>query len=161
MVKAKSHPDTAERAHRAFVRASGLFRNTMEPYFASFGISPAQWGLLRALQRAEAENLDGLRLTDIGQRLLVKPPSVTGIVDRMERMGLLTRVPAAGDQRAKIVQLTPAGRALLARVLEKHSQQIHMVMEGLDETERRQLLHLMEKLAAHLEGLADGKTNGK
>jgi MarR family 2-MHQ and catechol resistance regulon transcriptional repressor len=143
--------ETAEQAHRAFIRAYGLFRNQMEPHFARFGISGSQWGVLRVLQRAEAAGVEGLRLTDIGQRVLVKPPSVTAIVDRMVRMGLLTRAGASDDQRAKIVKLTPAARELMKRVLEQHSKQILTVFGGLSSSEQRVLKGLMEKLAAHLE----------
>src|SRR5437016_2329371 len=86
---------------RALVRAFGLLRRVMEPYFASFGISSSQWGVLRALHRARLEQRSGLRLTDLGDRLLVRPPSVTGVVDRLQRMRLVTRSPVAEDHRAK------------------------------------------------------------
>ena len=145
--------EISELAWRAFIRTTGLFRNRMEPYFAKFGISAAQWGVLRALQRAEAEGVERLRLTDLGRRLLVKPPSVTSIIDRLERNGLVARQAARDDQRAKLLNLTPAGRQLVARVLEKHPSQIRAILGGLTETEQHQLYHLMERLAAHLETL--------
>jgi hypothetical protein len=44
----------------------GLLRQVMEPYFARFGISGSQWGILRALQGAEAKGEVSLRLTDLG-----------------------------------------------------------------------------------------------
>src|SRR5512133_1781280 len=95
--------DVSESALRSFVRASGLFRNRIDPYFARFGISAAQWGVLRALQRAEDEGLEGLRLTDLGRRLLVRPPSVTSVVDRLERVGVVARTAAKGELRARQV----------------------------------------------------------
>jgi DNA-binding MarR family transcriptional regulator len=143
--------DVSESAFRAFVRTSGLFRNRMDPYFARFGISGAQWGVLRTLQRAEAEGLQGLRLTDLGQRLLVRPPSVTTVVDRLNRTGLVTRRVTADDQRAKQVALTPAGRELVARVLQHHPAQIRAILSCLSTAEQRQLRQLMQRLAAHLE----------
>ena len=143
--------EISELAWRAFIRTTGLFRNRMDPYFAKFGISAAQWGVLRALQRAEAQGLERLRLTDLGQRLLVKPPSVTSLIDRLERSGLVARQAAHDDQRAKLLNLTPAGRQLVARVLEGHPGQVRAIMGGLTESEQHQLHHLMERLAAHLE----------
>jgi DNA-binding MarR family transcriptional regulator len=143
----------SEIAFRAFVRTSGLLRNKMAPYFARFGISAAQWGVLRALQRAEGEGFKGLQFNDLGRRLLVKPPSVTSIVDRLERLGLVTREAAVADLRAKRVRLTAQGRTLLRRVLRRHPAQIREVMAGLNQTEQRELGRLMERLAAHLESL--------
>src|SRR6185295_7365047 len=107
-------------AFRAFVRAQGLFRNVMEPYFAQFGLSGAQGGVLRSLHRAESEGLEHLRLTDLGRRLPRRPPSVGAVVDRLVRVGLVSRVRATTDQRAKEIMLTPNGRKLVKRVLRRH-----------------------------------------
>ena len=145
--------NVAELALRSFVRTFGLFRNHMEPHFARFGISAAQWGVLRTLSRAQAEGLEGLRLGELGHRLLVRPPSVTTIVDRLERMGLLSRSAVAADLRAKHVALTPAGKQMVAQVLEHHPAQIRVVMAGLDEQQQRELHRLTEQLASHLETL--------
>ena len=43
------------------VRTRGLLDRVMQPYFVRFGITASQWGVLRALHRAEAEGLPGLR----------------------------------------------------------------------------------------------------
>src|SRR5689334_12134790 len=128
-------PDTSstETAFRAFIRTAGLVRNRMRPYFAQFGISGAQWGILRALHRAEGEGCEGLRLTDLGRRLLVRPPSVTTLIDRLERMGLVLRTAAKGDQRTKQVKLTRAGRRLVAKVLKRHPSQICEILGCLNE----------------------------
>src|SRR5690242_5257769 len=101
-------PSPAESALRALVRAFGRIERVMQPHFARYGLSGAQWGVLRALHRAHADGLDGLRLTDLSERLLVRPPSVTGVVTRLERAGLLKREASAVDHRAKRVRLTAA-----------------------------------------------------
>src|SRR3954468_18833587 len=99
-------PAQTDSTFRALIRTFGMVRRVSEPHFARFGISGAQWGVLRALQRAEADALSGLRLTDLVERLLVRPPSVTGVVDRLQRMGLLTRERVPGDQRSREIRLT-------------------------------------------------------
>ena len=81
----------AEGAFRQFIHTLGLIERVMHPYFAQFGISGAQWSVLRNLHRAEQEGHAGLRLTDLSERLLVRPPSVTGVVDRLEKVGLVAR----------------------------------------------------------------------
>ena len=54
-------PPSRERAFRQLIRTFGLIERVMQPYFAQFGISGAQWGVLRNLHRAEVEGLRGLR----------------------------------------------------------------------------------------------------
>jgi DNA-binding MarR family transcriptional regulator len=151
----RAAPSLHVTAFRAFVRAFGLFRNVMTPYFAQFGLSGSQWGVLRALDRAEAEGHGRLRLTDLGRRLLVRTPSVSGVVDRLQRQGLVTRMRATRDRREKRVVLTRSGRELVRRVLRRHPAQIRSVLGGLDRREVLLLRRLMERIAAHLEPLAD------
>src|ERR1700731_4431170 len=94
-----------EGAWRELLRVFGMFERIMHPYFARFGISGSQWGVLRTLHRAEQTNLTGLRLTDLSERLLIRPPSVTGVVDRLERAGLVERTGSPTDLRAKQIGL--------------------------------------------------------
>jgi DNA-binding MarR family transcriptional regulator len=145
---------TSEGAFRAWVKSLGLLKHVMDPYFAAYGITGAQWGVLRTLARAEDEGLKSLRLADVGRRLWVRPPSVTGVVARLQRLGLLTLLASADDQRAKQASLTPAGRKLLNRVLVGHGAQIESILRPLSGDDRVQLRELLERLVGRLEELA-------
>jgi DNA-binding MarR family transcriptional regulator len=141
----------AEDAVRELIRTLGLLERVMQPYFARYGISGSQWGVLRALHRAEAEGMAGLRQTDLSQRLLIRPPSVTGALDRLERAGLVERGGSATDLRAKQVTLSSIGRQLVERVLSSHQGQIEAVMGGLKKNEQTDLQRLLSQLRKHLE----------
>jgi DNA-binding MarR family transcriptional regulator len=145
----KSRP--AEEAVRELIRTLGLLERAMQPYFARYGISGSQWGVLRCLHRAEAEGMPGLRQTDLSERLLIRPPSVTGVLDRLERGGLVARGGSATDLRAKLVSLTVQGRELVERVLESHQAQLDAVMGGLRTSEQIELHRLLQVLRQHLE----------
>src|SRR5437773_3413618 len=139
---------------REFIRVQGLVERVMQNYFARFGSSGSQWGLLRTLHRAEQEEgQSGLRLTDLSDRLLIRPPSVTGAVDRLERAGLVVRDQAAIDQRSKVVALTKKGRQLIDRVLAVHERQIARVLAGLSGKEQGEFHRLLRRLGQHLESL--------
>lgn len=153
-----SSPPFVEQPFRSLIRVFGLVRRVMEPYFARFGVSGAQWGVLRALRRAEDEGQSPVRLTDLSNYLLVRPPSVTGTVDRLVRMGLVARVaPAASedDHRVKRVHLTSAGRKLVRRILQHHPTQVELMLAGLDPAERREFQRLLLRFGDHLETLVD------
>ena len=150
MAKALSN---AESTFRALLRTMGLLRREMEPFFARFGISGAQWGVLRMLLRAQREGHADLRLTDLGKRLLIRPPSVTVVVDRLHRMGLVERTASATDHRAKNVSLTAAGRRMVERVESERAGQIETVLGGLAHQEQEHLCRLLERLTEHLESL--------
>jgi DNA-binding MarR family transcriptional regulator len=145
---------------REFIRVEGLLDRVMQHYFARFGISGSQWGLLRTLHRAELEGQVGLRLTDLSDRLLIRPPSVTGAVDRLERAGLVARDLASVDHRTKLVSLTKKGRQLIDRILAVHERQIAMVLGGLNHTEQTEFHRLLHRLGQHLESLLAGGFEG-
>ena len=144
-----------EPTFRALVRAIGLMERVMQPYFARFGISGSQWGVLRTLLRAEADGNEGMRVTDLSERLLIRPPSVTGVVDRLERSGLVARGAAADDLRAKQVRLTPRGRRLVEQVMAVHAQQMDNILGGLTAADQSELHRLLDRLSGHLEKLLE------
>jgi DNA-binding MarR family transcriptional regulator len=144
-----------EAAFIALLRTCGLIRRTQQPFFARFGISPSQWAVLRLLHRAAADGVGGLRLTDLSDRLLIRPPSVTGVVDRLQRQSLVARTTLSGDQRARQVKLTRAGRELVERVLEEHVGRIKNVLTALSVAEQNQLQQLLDRLSSHLEAVVD------
>jgi DNA-binding MarR family transcriptional regulator len=137
-------------AFLSLIRISGLMDQAMQAYFGRFGITRSQWAVLRNLYRAESENMSGLRPADIGNKLLVRPPSVTGLIDRLERLGYVRRKEYYEDLRAKEIRLTELGRSAVERILPGHPNQIASIMQGLDEEELKQLHILLQRLGTHL-----------
>ncbi len=147
----------AETAFRALIRVNGLLDRVMQPYFGRFGLSRSQWGVLRSLHRAELRGFAGLRLMDLGDRLLVRPPSVTGLIDRLQRLGYVVRSSSTSDLRGKEVRLTQSGRDLVERILQGHGTHISSVMAGLNIREQLQFRFLLERLATHLESMLEAE----
>jgi DNA-binding MarR family transcriptional regulator len=146
----KASPAVTEAVLHSLLRIWGLLRQVQEPYFAQFGISASQWGILRVLQRAADKGENRLRLTEMSRRLLVQPPSVTGVVDRLERQGLVKRLTSARDLRVRKLSLTPKGRALMARVLAGHEQRTRRLFAALPARDQANLLSLLQQLEGHL-----------
>lgn len=139
--------DGSELAFRTMLKCNGLVRRVMGPFFEQYKISGAQFGVLWALYQSS----EGLRLSDLGTRLLVRPPSVTGLITRLEDLGLVERRKGTGDQREKHVQLTDTGRAMVLSIRQSHPRRIRELMGGLDTSQQAQLMELLSLLTAHLE----------
>jgi DNA-binding MarR family transcriptional regulator len=76
--------------------------------------------------------------------------SLTGLVDRAERRGLVARTPSPTDRRAVLVSLTPAGRALAAHVGAQYEADVAHLLTPLSTAERKTLTALATRLlAAH------------
>lgn len=128
----------------------------MQSYFEPFGISGSQWSVLRVLYHAEADDESALRLTDLGDRLLVRPPSVTGVANRLQRLGLVRMTVATDDLRAKYIRLTNKGRALAGRVSAGLPAQTATLFDGISKPEKVQLHQLLDRVILRMETLAEG-----
>lgn len=148
-----------ENALRALIRAFGVVDRVMQPYFAGFGISGAQWGVLRQLHRAETEGLSSLRMTELSNRLLVRLPSATGVIDRLVRDGLVGRVTLPEDLRVKLISLTEMGRRRVRDVMKVHDLQIESMLGGLSVPEQNELQRLLTRMRVHLEKQLKGKNS--
>ncbi len=149
------------QAYLALLRVMGLIDRVMQPYFSRFGISRSQWACLRVLHRAEEEGLVGMRPADLGRRLLIRPPSVTGLIERLRRLGYVRSNSSSTDLRGKEVRLSESGRGLVERILRGHRGQIASVMGGLDAAEQQQLYFLLQRLRENLESIASGDGSGE
>jgi DNA-binding MarR family transcriptional regulator len=139
------------------VRTFGLLERVMQPYFARFGISGPKWGVLRTLYRAEQAGDTALRPSELSDRLLIRPPSATGLIDRLERAELVMREASPSDSRAKQIKLTRAGRQLVERILLCHDEQLGKVLAGLTPAEQEELKRLLGAWGDHLHELLRGE----
>jgi DNA-binding MarR family transcriptional regulator len=93
---------------------------------------------------------DGMSMSELSQRLMVSGGNITGITDNLERDGLVERITPPGDRRAKLVHLTPKGRAVFEQMAEVHATWIKSWMAGLTEQEQHQLYALLGTLKRHV-----------
>jgi MarR family 2-MHQ and catechol resistance regulon transcriptional repressor len=105
-------------------------------------LTAAQFNALLVLRAAGG---DGLRMGEIGERLVVTKSNVTGLVDRLERRGLAAR-GRHRDRRATLVRLTPAGTALLRRSEPRYARLVAELTGCLTGREKRGLAQLLTKL---------------
>ena len=91
----------------------------------------------------------------IGKKILLTSGSISVAIDRLEAKRLVQRTTDPRDLRARIVQLTPAGRSAIEGAFEQHVLDIEELMSILRPGERTELVRLLKKIglwaAARLE----------
>lgn len=112
----------------------------------SYGITAPQWGaLLRLVEK------DGQSLSEIGARALFDGPTMTGIVDRLEANGLVTRRRDNLDRRVINLYLTDRGRILMSSLPPIGHETDAALLMGVDESDlacfRESLRHVIANLA--------------
>ncbi len=107
------------------------FERMLKPY----GITAAQFNVLRILRGAEP---DGLCRNELRERMLTRMPDVTRLLDRMEDAGLVERAREGDDRRKVRTRITPKARRLVDKlddiVDEEHQRRFgHLGKERLRE----------------------------
>ncbi|MEU1472830.1 MarR family transcriptional regulator [Streptomyces sp. NPDC005761] len=87
-----------------------------------------------------------LRMSDLAAFLGLDKSTMSGLISRAERRGLLTRGTSPEDKRAVVVLITDAGRELTQRMYEEGMEALAPATDRLDPERRQQLAQLLEPL---------------
>jgi len=85
-------------------------------------------------------------MNELGKLLALDKSSVSGLVERAERRGLVTRSPSPADRRAVIVVLTEEGRSLVAEASAQFGRDVLALLARLSRADRRALSRLVSRL---------------
>lgn len=97
------------------------FQAFSEQRVAEVGLTPQQHQALLAIRGAGQAPVS---IGYIAERLFVKPHSASGLVVRLEMLGMIARQPSPSDGRQALIALTPRARALLERLSNVHRDEI-------------------------------------
>jgi len=139
-------PDLASRplpyqVFGAFHQLMHASRQLMARRLSERGAHPGQTFCLRELARE-----DGIAQRDLAERLNVARPTVTVMLQKMERAGLIERRSDEQDQRFVRIYLTEQGRALNDEMRRQLDEMIADVIAPLAEEDQRELVRLLGAL---------------
>jgi len=89
---------------------------------------------------------EGLKMNELSRHLMVTGGNVTGIVDPLEKEGLVERADDPADRRAFRVRLTRAGKKAFAEMARVHEEWIAELLSGLNRREHEELLRLLARM---------------
>jgi DNA-binding MarR family transcriptional regulator len=104
-------------------------------------VTPGQMRLLRTLARSDGP----MRAVDLAAALEVAPRSITTKVDQAEADGFVRRLADPSDRRARLVELTDAGREALHRVWDDHRRGAARRLQRLSPEEQATLHRLLAR----------------
>ena len=119
---------------------------------AHFDTTLPRFDLMAQLERAP----EGLKMSELSQRMMVTGGNVTGITDGLEKEGLVVREVDAADRRVFRVRLTQEGQRQFQRMAAEHEQWVVDLFGGLTQKEKKQLFDLLGELKSHVSGAPAG-----
>jgi DNA-binding MarR family transcriptional regulator len=125
------------------IQLANLLTRRLGPVFEKSKITPQQWSVLAALSAEEAP----ATLVALSRRLGVTKQNMTGMIARLEQLGLAERNDDPQDLRSSRVQLTRRGRGLVEKLRPAYEEWIASVGDGaLSERELQTLTRSVERL---------------
>lgn len=137
--------EQAMLAYRGLIRTSRKLRRLVRPIFDAWNLTGAQFATLSRIPPG------GISLTELAATSLADPATVSGVVERLAKSGLVERARSETDRRVLVITLTPRGREIVDAITPLHQRAMAQVL-GKVSPER---LALLCELLSEVERLID------
>ena len=111
-----------------------LFRRRFEDEARTHAVTLPQWRALAEIYRSE-----GISQVSLAGCIDTDPMTLSGILDRLEKRGLVERYPDPNDSRAKLARLTAEGAELVATAKNVGRELYENALVGLSAADRDEL----------------------
>ena len=129
-----------------FVRLRRALRREFDCRTTGLGITGPQFQVLNRLWEG-----DGILASALASEVFTDPGTLSGLLDRLERRGLIRRARCAADRRTVEIFLTDAGRELEKPLEQIVSAMNEKALQKLTTAERTTLFGLLERVGVNLD----------
>ncbi|HEV8660624.1 MAG TPA: MarR family transcriptional regulator [Thermoanaerobaculia bacterium] len=127
------------------IQLGNLFTRRLAPVFEKANVTPQQWAVLVTIAD------EPMSLAGVARRLAVSKQNMTGMIARLESLGLVERGENPDDLRSARVQLTRRGRGLVEKLGPMYEEWRKSLGRDLPERELQALTRAVNRLIAQLE----------
>ena len=120
-----------------------LLYRRLAPVLEKSGVTPQQWGVLCVVADADAP----MTLAAVARELAVTKQNMTGMIERLEQLGLVERVADRADLRSSRLGLTRRGKAAIEKAQPAYREWLSTIAP---ETELRQAQRAISRLISRL-----------
>ncbi len=107
----------------------------------NFDVTLPQFDVLSELEHAS----ERLTMSQLSKELMVSNGNITGVVDRLEKGGMVKRIRPDHDRRIQFIELTDTGTREFKRMAKHHEQWLQELLAGISEDDMLKLQKLLLK----------------
>ena len=142
-----SLPEHVVEIEQQLRQIAGVVRRRGRSLLEQFGITPPQFDALIILDK-----FGDLTIGELSSRLYLAYSTTTDLVDRLERAGFVVRSRDTADRRVVLVKLQETGHLVIEKVMDARRAYLGGVLESVDESERLQILRVLNLLHERMHG---------
>ena len=125
----------------ALLRAREAVMKKFTPSLRENGLSPQQWRVIRALNEEE-----GLDITELANRCFLLMPSLSRIIQNLEKRELVSRIQSSLDNRKSVISITGSGKKLFQKIAPKSVERYDLITEKFGYGKLELLYELLDEL---------------
>lgn len=130
-------------------RAQKVINETTNSFLQKNGINSTDFGVLELLYHKGRQPLQ-----KIGSKILLASGSITYVVDKLEKRGLVKRISCPTDRRITYAEITEQGTLFMDEIFPKHEHNLHELMGALSNEEKEVAIELLKKLGLSIKDLS-------
>jgi MarR family transcriptional regulator, organic hydroperoxide resistance regulator len=127
-------------------RASKKLQMRLQTRLRAMRMSPSQWSVISVLKAYGA-----LSIGEIVTATLMEQPTISRVVSRLEKHGLVTRRPSSRDSRMALISLTAPGIEVFKQIIPAALRHQELALNGIGRREIAQLVAALEKIEENIE----------
>lgn len=127
-------------------KVSGQLRRTYDELLRKVDLHVGQDQLLCQLWKE-----DGITQMQLSERLNIEPPTVTNMINKLEKKGIVSRTRDEADKRVSRVYVTPEGRQLLTPVESIWHSVTEKLLKDIPVEERKILVELLQRMDRNID----------
>jgi DNA-binding MarR family transcriptional regulator len=136
-------PDKTDLLTQELAQTFTQFRRQGPPKSALHGIKPGEFFLLTTLINSIPPGADGLKASDLSNRMQVTPAAVTHLINDLEKSDYVERVSDPSDRRIVLIRPTEAGLKMMEVANAQFLDNLKGLVEFLGEDDSREFIRLI------------------
>lgn len=140
------------RTIRLLAECYAAFETASRRDIRKMGLTQPQFDVIATLG-----NTPGMNFRKLGENTLITKGTLTGVVDRLERSGLVQRTPGKHDRRTAIVTLTAAGEAIFEKYFLPHVTVLDGLFKGFSNADFDAAQALLSRMRDRFQGVRKGR----
>ena len=144
-----ANTETALKLFIVLTRASKVILEEAHKPIEKYKLNPTEFAVLELLHHKGRQPIQ-----KIGQKILLRSGSMTYVVDKLEKKGLLERVYCEVDKRITYMSITTRGGELMNSIFPEHAENIESIMSALTVEEQELAIGLIKKLGLSVKDLS-------
>ncbi|WP_227395701.1 MarR family winged helix-turn-helix transcriptional regulator [Jeotgalibacillus aurantiacus] len=130
-------------------RAYKAINESSNQFFQAKGLNPTEFAVLELLYHKGRQPLQ-----KIGGKILIASGSITYVVDKLEKKGLIRRIASPKDRRVTYAETTEEGNRFMREIFPDHEKNLHELMAALTDEEQKHAIELLKKLGLSIKDLS-------